>query len=54
MSKALEENKLTFAIKTLLEFNLICKFMCTGENNDKKKTNLPPPPFHSSDSFLNC
>ena len=21
--------------------------MCTGKNNDKNKTNLPPPPFHS-------
>ena len=27
--------------------------MCTDKNNDKNKTNLPRPPFHSSYSFLN-
>ena len=38
MMKAIEENKLTVVIKRLLwEFDLHCKFMCTGENNDKKK-----------------
>ena len=42
MSKKVEENKVTVMIKRLLsEFNLYWKFMCTVENNDKKKTNLP-------------
>ena len=27
--------------------------MCTNKNNDKIKTNLPTPSFHSSYSFLN-
>ena len=30
--------------RLLLEFNLYWKFMCTDKNNDKNKTNLPPPP----------
>ena len=28
--------------------------MCTDKNNDKNETNLPPLPFFSSYSFLNC
>ena len=55
MSKAIEENKLIVTIKIISwEFNLYWKFMCTDKNNDKVKTNLPPPTFHSSYSFLNC
>ena len=46
MSKAIEKNKLTVMIKMLLwEFNSYWKFMCTKENNDKNKSNLPPSPF---------
>ena len=55
MSKAIEENKLTVKIKRpLWEFNLYWKFMCRDRNDDKNKMNLPPPPFHSSYSVLNC
>ena len=36
------------------EFDLCWKFMCTDKNNDKNEMDLPPPPFHSSYSFLNC
>ena len=54
MIKVKGENKLTVTVKILLwEFNIYWKFMCTDKNN-KKKTNLPPLPFHSSYSFLNC
>ena len=55
MSKATEENKQKVIIKRLAwEFDSHWKFMCTDKNNDKTKRNLPPPPFHSSYSFLNC
>ena len=50
MSKALEENKLTIIL--MWQFNLYWKFMCTDENNDKSKTNLPPPPSTSATVFL--
>ena len=54
MNKAMEENKLTVTIKRCLsEFSLYWKFACTDENNAKNKTNVPPPSFHSSYSFLN-
>ena len=46
MNKAMEENKLTVTIKIFLsEFSLYWKFACTDENNDKNKTNVPPPFF---------
>ena len=49
MSKAIEENKLTVTIKrSLWEFNLFWKFICTDKNNEKNKTN-----FHFSYNFLN-
>ena len=41
-------------LRLIWEFNLYWKFMCTHKSNDKNKTNLPPPSFHSSYSFLNC
>ena len=50
----MEGNKLTDTLKRLsLKFNLYCKFMSTGKNIGKNKTNLPRPPFHSSHGFLN-
>ena len=50
----MEGNKLTDTLKRLsLKFNLYCKFMSTGKNIGKNKTNLPHPPFHSSHDFLN-
>ena len=40
MSNAIEGNKLTVMIKRILwEFSLYWKFMDTGKNNDKNKTN---------------
>ena len=55
MSEKIEENKFTFLIKRLLlELNMYWKFMCTDENNNENKTNLPSPlTFHSRYSFLN-
>ena len=49
MSKTIEKNKLTVTIKRFLrEFSLYWTFVCTDENNDKNKTNLPSPFFHPS------
>ena len=54
MIKAMKENKLTVTIKRILqELALYWNFMCRYKNNDRAKTNLPPPLFHSSYSFLN-
>ena len=40
MSNAIEGNKMTVIIKRILwEFSLYLKFMDTGKNNDKNKTN---------------
>ena len=55
MGKETEENNFTITINILLrEFNLYFKFMCADKNNDNNKANVPPLPFHSSYSFLNC
>ena len=38
------KNKVRVVIKRLLqEFNLYCKFIYIGKNNDKNKTILPAP-----------
>ena len=53
MSKAIEKNKSTVMIKRLtwgLHFSW--EFMWTNKNNDKNKTNLPPPPSTPSTPFL--
>ena len=54
MSKTIEKNILTVTIKRFLrEFSLYWTFICTDENNDKNKTNLPSPFFHPSKIFIN-
>ena len=54
MSKAIQGNKWKITMKKLvLEFSLYWKFVGRNKNNDKIKTNLPTPSFHSSYSFLN-
>ena len=53
MSKAIEENELTVLIKRLLcEFSKYWKFMCTDENSDKNKRNLPLSPSTPATIFL--
>ena len=47
MSKAIEENKKKV---TKQYFNLYWKYMCTDENNKKKKMNVP---FSASTFFFN-
>ena len=44
----MEGNKLTDTLKRLsLKFNLYCKFMSTGKNIGKNKTNPVPPSLQS-------
>ena len=59
MSNAVEENKLTVAIKRLMwEFNLYQKLMCIDKNNHKKKTeslsltSTPVPVFLIAEKLL--
>ena len=52
MCKAIEENKQKIVIKRLVwECILYWQFMYTDKSNDKNKTKLLLPSFHS---FINC
>ena len=54
MIKAMKEIKLTVTKRRILqELALYWNFMCIYKNNDRAKTNLRPPLFHSNCSFLN-
>ena len=58
--KGIERNKLAVVIKWLLwEFDLYCKYMCTGKNYNKNKKSRTSPlsqssGYHSSYSISNC
>ena len=49
MIKATKEIKLTVTKRRILqELALYWNFMCIYKNNDRAKTNLRPPLFHSN------